>query len=290
MSIETSTGASGSSHPDIPDKSWSNPFAKGTFLGDLFEEVVSEERDLVIIVDDYYGRRGTGKTIASLVCADGMDQTQDGLTWGKTSLQPEEIRNAYASQEQRSGLVMDEGEYGASNRNPMSKTNQALREIISMGRVEQKYLVVNTPIKSFIDKDIRKMADVWITMVRRGLGLVHEFRWEPYSETLLTPRQQWIEFEDIPKNTPLRNVYNRLTREKKERIRGEGGDGFIERSEHNSILEKELGKKEREVRNDILQRICGSDKFKGSKITHQDVADKLGLSQGYVSKIVNEEV
>jgi hypothetical protein len=270
------------------EKTWDIPFEEGTPLDDLFEEILREQRDIIMIVDDYYARRGTGKTVASMQLADGMDQTDQGLTWAKTSIEPEQIRNAYASQPRRAGLVLDEGEVGASNRAAMSKTNQALREIMSMGRVEQKYLVVNAPAKGFLDKDILKLADVWITMVRKGLGLVHFLEWEPYSERLLTPSKQWLEFEDIPSGTDLRAVYNRLTREKQKRIDGDDGQEFVPKDEHKEALEKARDQARRDQRNEIVQGLFSHPEIQETKVSQRMVGEAIGVSQGTISNILND--
>lgn len=276
-----SQATSGSS-PDIPDQSWTNPFGPDTWLHDQYEEVVREKRDIIIILDDYFGRRGTGKTIASMQMGHGMDQTEEGLTYDKVSMQPEEIREAYAEQPKRSALVLDEGEVGASNRAAMSKTNQALREIMSMGRVEQKYVIVNSPVREFIDKDLQKLADVWITMLRKGLGLVHHLRREPYSKTLLTPQKQFIEFEDIPRDHRLRNVYNKLTRDKRARIRGDDGGGFIPREKHQEIVEKRVKEAEKEMRDDLLYKFYSHPE---TELSQEKVASMAGMSQKHISNL-----
>ena len=273
--------------PNIPDKSWTNPFETGTPLHDLFEEIVQQDRDLVIILDDYRARRGTGKTIASLQLADGMDQTEEGLTEAKCSLSPEEIRNSYAEQPPRSGLVLDEGEVGASNRQAMTKTNQALREIMSMGRVEQKYVVVNAPAKSFLDKDILRLADVWITMTRRGQGLVHFLEHEPYSENLLTRRVQWIEFDDIPRGTELRSVYNSLTHDKRERISGDEGGGFVTVEEHEEELSKAKREAKKEERDRIVKAVLEHPGIEEKGLSQRRLGDAIGVSQQTISNIVN---
>lgn len=269
----------------IPDRSWTNPFAPGTWLYDHFEEIVSEDRGLIIILDDLYGRRGTGKTIASLQLANGMDQTPEGVTWSKATMRPEEIRNAYSAEPKRSGLVLDEGEVGASNRDPMSKTNKALREIMSMGRIKQKYVIINTPLKQFIDKDLRKLADVWISMVRRGLGLVHHFKWESYSETLQTPKKQWIEFEDIPPNTQLRSVYNKLTEKKDAKIDGGDDDTFVPADEHRDEIQKAKKQARKERRNELLRDIWRHPELR-EEVTQSDLAEAIGVSQARVSDLV----
>jgi hypothetical protein len=270
--------------PDIPDKDWSVPFSDGTWLYELFTDVLEERRDVVILIDDYYGRRGTGKTVASLTLANQLDQNDEGLTRDKCSLEPEEIRESYTEEATRSGLVLDEGEVGASNRNPMSKTNQALREIMSMGRVEQKFVIINTPIRSFIDKDLQKLADVWISMVRKGLGLVHHLRWEPYSQQLLTPAKQWLEFDDIETGTPLRRVYNELTKDKRARMRGEKGDGFIPREEHQERLEKVKEQVHSETRNEVIRKMMMHDEINDA-VSQRMVAEAVDISQSHVSNI-----
>ena len=272
------------SGPDIPEKDWSVPFGEGTWLHDYFTEVLEDSRDLIVIIDDYYGRRGTGKTVSSLQLGNGMDQSNEGLTRSKCSLQPEEIREAYTSEAQRSGLVLDEAEVGASNRQAMSKTNQALREIMSMGRVEEKYVVVNTPVRGFVDSDLQKLADVWISMVRKGLGLVHQLKWEPYSEQLLTPAKQWLEFDDIERGTQLRGVYNELTSDKRARMRGEGGGGFIPREEHREELKKAKEDVRTETRNEVIQKIMHHREI-NSAVSQRMVAEAVGVSQSHVSNI-----
>lgn len=283
---------SGAEAPPGPDfeveDTLENPFTEGTPLYEQFEEILREKRDIIIIVDDYYGRRGTGKTVASMKIADGMDQTAEGLTWDKVSLEPEQVRNAYASQKRKSGLVLDEGEVGASNRQAMTKTNQALREIMSMGRVEQKYLVVNTPVKGFIDGDILKLADVWISMVRKGLGLVHFLEWEPYSERLLTPTKQWLEFDDIERGTDLRRVYDKLTKEKQKRIDGEDGQEFVPLQEHKEKISDAKDQARQDTRDDLVRGLFRHPEIQETDVSQRMVGEAIGVSQTTISNILND--
>jgi hypothetical protein len=275
--------------PDIPEKSWTNPFQKGTFLHELYGTVVRQNRDLIVIVDDMNARRGTGKTVASMQLANAMDQTPEGLTWEKVSLEPEEIRNAYAEQPKRSGLVFDEAEVGASNRQAMSKANQALREIMSMGRVEQKYVVINAPLKDFIDQDLQKLADVWISLTRKGAGIVHHFQWERYSKTLMTPKKQSIEFEDIPGDHDLRNVYHKLTKAKRDKIGGEDGDGFVPMDEHEEKLKQERKQARQEARDEFVQGIFAHPEIQETAVSQRMVGEAIGVSQTTISNILQED-
>lgn len=268
-------------HPDIPEKSWTNPFSPGTWLHDHFEEIVREKRDIIILIDDSDANRGTGKTIASLQLANAMNQ-HGHITHDHATLQPEEIIEAYTSLPKRSGLVLDEAQVEASNRSAMTNINKALRKIMSMGRVEEKYVVVNTPAREFIDGDIQKLSDVWISMERKGLGLVHKFEREQYTGKLLTPKKQRIEFKDIPKSHPVRDVYNSLTREKRAKMRGQDGTGYIERSKHTEIVQRKTEKARKETRDDIIYNIYTHPKI---DVSQSDLGEAVGVSQKTVSNI-----
>lgn len=266
-------------------QNWTNPFPPGQPLHRLFDQIVRDKRDIIVIIDDAKGRRGTGKTVASIQLANAMDQTPEGLTWEKCSLQPEEIRNAYANQPKRSGLILDEAEFGASNRSAMTNTNKALREIMSMGRVEEKYLVVNAPIKEFIDTDIQKLADVWISMKRKGYGVVHFLEWNPYAKRLFHPKKQYIEFDDIPRGTNLRDVYNKLTKEKRRRIGGEEGTAYITESDHQDDLEKARKQARQDHRDECIRRIAEHPE---TDLPDRVVGDLFGISQQHAWRIRTE--
>jgi len=287
--------------PDIPEKGWENPFPEGHPLHGLYERRISNGQDLVILIDDYHARRGTGKTVASLQLAQGMNQNGK-LTWENVSMSPEEIRNAYTTLPPRSSIVLDEGEVGAGNRDTQTKSNKALNEIMSMGRVEQKYVVVNTPSIGFIDKHIRELADVWIAMVAKGLGLVHYFKRQPYGNQgtgqLLTEKQGMIQFQDIEKDTQLRDVYNQLTQEKRKHISGEKSEGFIPQSEHREELQKAREEARQETRNEIITDVYrGLTDFddedytrmkRANGVSQSMLGEAVGLTQQQIGNIVRD--
>lgn len=254
----------------------------------LFGKVVRQDRDIVGIVSDARGRRGTGKTVTAMKLADAMDQTEEGLTYGKCTLRPEELRNAYSNQPKRSGLVLDEGEVGIDNRSAMTKTNKAIREIISMGRIQQKYLWINVPIKSFIDKDILKLCDVWIKIEHRGRGLVHHLKWEPYSETLHTEKKQWLTFDDIPKGTDLRQAYNKLTRDKQGHIDGDEGDTYIPKEKHEKEIQKVRDQAKKDQRNEDIRGFYKHEEIRDKNVPQRVVGEAVGVSQGTVAKVLED--
>lgn len=285
-----------STSADIPDQQWTNPFPEQHAMHDLYGKRVRQEQDLSIIISDYHSRRGTGKTIASLQLGEGMDQS-GGLTTGKATVEAEQLRNAYFKQPIRSSLVLDEGELGVSNRDAMTTVNKELRKILSIGRVEQKYLIINTPNIDFLDKDIIKLCDVWILMLRKGLGLVHFLEQNPYAhgDGTLRPKKGLIQFSDVQKGTRLREVYNHLTKQKKGHIRGEEGESFIRMSEHREKLQQAREEARIEMRNELLQDVWDGlgtmDDDAVSKverwdgITQTQLAEAVGLSQQQISNL-----
>jgi len=273
------------SGPDIPEKSWTNPFPEGTPLHKLFGKRVRQNRDIVFIVDDFNAGRGTGKSIASLNLANGMDQ-HGTITRANATMEPEALRNMYSELPKRTGLVLDEGEVGASNRDAMSNVNKALREIMSMGRVEEKYVVINTPLRQFIDKDLQKLADVWISMTKKGEGIVHFYEWEGYSETLMTPKKGRIQFNDIPADHELRDVYNYLTKEKRKKIGGVDGGGFVPKDEHEDELQAARSDARLEMRDEVIQSLFDHPEL-SERVTQSLVAEAVGLSQASISNIIN---
>jgi len=281
-----------------PAEDWENPFPEEHVLHDLYGRRVRQEQDLAVIVSDYHSRRGTGKTVASLQLAEGMDQS-GGLTTGKATVQPEELRNAYFKQPKRSGLVLDEGELGASKYEAASNTNKELRKILSIGRVEQKYLVINTPDFDFIDKEIIRMCDVWILMLRKGVGLVHFLERNPYAhgDGVLRPKKGIIQFKDIERGTRLREVFNHLHQQKKGHIRGEEGEPFIAQAEHEEQLQDARETARTETRNELIQalwdRLGSMDDDDVQKvkrwdgITQTQLAEAVGLSQQQISNLLD---
>jgi len=294
MSTDKNSGG-----PDVPDKSWTNHFPEPHPLHDLYDRRVRNQQDLVILIDDFHSRRGTGKTIASLQLGEAMDQN-GGLTTDNVTLEPGELRNMYATLPRQSTVILDEGELGASNREAMSVLNRALREIMSIGRVEQKYVIINTPDKAFIDKHIRQLADVWITMLAKGIGLIHYFKRQPYAKggdgALLNEKKGLIEFNDVQKDTRLRDVYNYLTRQKQKHIDGEGGKSMVPKSKVQERLEQARQEVRDETRHEIIrdvyERLGDLDEDdwprmkRGGGVSQAMLGEAVGLSQQQIGNIV----
>ncbi len=143
-------------------------------LGNLYRKRVAQNRDLTVLVASWDLERGQGKTTLAMRLAAATNRTDAGITEDKASLSAKELTDAYTREPPGSSLVFDEAMGDVSNRRSMSTVNEAMRQIVGMGRVEEKYLILTAPGVHQIDKDLRAMCDVWI--LTRSLGEAQMFR------------------------------------------------------------------------------------------------------------------
>lgn len=251
-------------------------------IAELYEKRVDQDRDLVILVSDSSNERGTGKTVLSLKLADAMDRN-GGLTEQQVSIDPRPLTNAYTDLPKGSGLILDEAEAGMNKYKSGSAVNRALRQLVSMGRVEEKYLVLNAPASHAIDKDLRSLVDLWVLVQRRGFAHVYTMGYNPFGGHELTTKCGNIRWTDIPQSDPLRRIYDALAEEKQRRLRGEDhGEGFIKRGEASEMIQEAKEQARVETRNDIISRMAHQD------LTHSQIAECVDLSRSRVSQLLGE--
>lgn len=256
---------------------------EGCPLTKLYNKRAAEGRDLTIFVADWNLERGTGKTTLAMRLAAAMDRNH-GLTLDKATLSAKQLIDAYTAEPLKSGLLIDEGQADASNRRSMSGINEAMRKIVGMGRVEQKYLVLTAPGVHQVDKDIRNMCDIWIFATELGKGRMFRVGYNPFSDHELT--QDWGTItwrKDLPGR--LGDVYEELTAEKRRRMRGESdeGDGYVDSDEAAKQAEQAAEQAKKQKRREILSRIYESD----PNMTQQKLADAVGLSRSHVANILS---
>lgn len=256
---------------------------EGKPLTKLYQNRVRNSQDLFIIVDDHHNRRGTGKTVLSLGLAAAMDRTEEGITKEKVALDPQELLRAYTEQPPGSALVLDEAEASTSKFRAGSKTNKAIRELISMGRIEEKYVIMNLPSTGEMDRDLKTLASVWLMVESRGQAIVHFLGYNPYKEHPLTPKKQILNWTDIT-DPELREVYNYLTEEKEKHLRGESSEStFVDRDEHQEKMEKIKKETEGQVRNQVLREV-----YENVDVTQRELAESVGLSRSRLADIVSD--
>lgn len=247
-------------------------------LGALHQRRVKNNQDLTVLVEDYHSRRGTGKTVASIKLADHFDTTDEGLTYDKCSLSPEEITTNYTEQPRGSALVLDEAESGLDKYRAGSSVNKAMRDVISMGRIMEKYLVVNAPAAQQLSTDIRRLFDVVIMVLRKGLLLVHFVKGQPYEGGIYLDDVQEIQVSDI-RDPELREVYNQLADEKQKRLEN-NEDEYIQRSEVNEMLDNAQEEAGQNTRNDIIRQLLNE-----TDLGPSDIAPGLDISPQRVGQI-----
>jgi len=253
------------------------PFTK------LYRKRVAENQDLAIIISDHQNRRGTGKTIFSLKLASLMDRTEGGITQEKVAVGPDQLLESYMELPKGSALVLDEAEAGLSKYEAASGVNKAMRELVSMGRIQEKYLVLNLPASSELDRDLKALCDFWFMVQNKGRALGHFLRWNPYSEEPRTPKTEPWTWTDIPESSDLRSVYDYLTSEKLAHLRGEREESSqrITATEAKSMVEEAKEEAKTETRNELLSTI-----YSETELTQSELANSVGLSRSRLADIV----
>jgi len=254
------------------------PFSK------LYRKRVANSQDLAIIISDHQNRRGTGKTVFSLKLASLMDRTEEGITTEKVAVGPDQLLEAYMKEPKGSALVLDEAEAGLSKYEAASAVNRAMRELVSMGRIREKYLVLNLPASSELDRDLKALCDFWFMVQNKGRALGHFLRWNPYSEEPRTPKTETWEWSDIPEDAELREVYDYLTSEKLAHLRGEREESSqrITATEAKSMVEEAKEEVRTETRNELLRNF-----YDDLDLTQRELADAVGLSRSRVADILS---
>jgi hypothetical protein len=251
----------------------------------LYRKRVANEQDLAVLVSDHQNRRGTGKTILSLKLAALMDRTDEGMTTEKVAIHPDELTEAYVELPKGAALVLDEAEAGLSKYEAASAVNRAMRELVSMGRVREKILVLNLPASSELDRDLKALCDFWFMVQNKGRALGHHLNWNPYKEEPRTPKTEPWEWSDIPEDSNLRDVYDYLTEEKLAHLRGEkdGSSQRIPAGEVTQMVEKAKEESQTSTRNNLLR-----DFYADLDVTQEDLASAVGLSRSRVADILSE--
>jgi ABC-type dipeptide/oligopeptide/nickel transport system ATPase subunit len=260
-------------------------FPDGCPLGKLYRKRVAQGRDLTVLIADWNLERGSGKTTLALRLAQAADRTDDGVTPDKASLNAEELTDAYTSKPKGSSLVFDEAEAGISNRRAMSGVNEAMRKIVGMGRVEQKYLFLTAPGVHQVDADIRAMCDAWVLVREVGRAQMYRVRFNPFDGHALTDDWGILRWTpDLP--GPLEETYDQLTADKRAALRGDGDDGagYVAADEAAKSAEEAAERAKRQKRDELIRTIYDNADDK----TQKELADEVGLSRSRVADILSD--
>jgi hypothetical protein len=158
-----------------------------------------------------------------------------------------------------------------------------MRELVSMGRIREKYLVLNLPASSELDRDLKALCDFWFMIQSKGRALGHHLRWNPYSEEPRTPKTEPWEWSDIETDDPVREIYDYLTEEKMKHLRGEkdGSSQRIPAQKVGSMVENAKEQASTQTRNELLQEF-----YHDLDVTQEELANAVGLSRSRVADIL----
>jgi hypothetical protein len=277
MSRATDAAEAGPDAPELPED---------CPLGKLHRKRVAQGRDLTVLVADWNLERGSGKTTLALRLAAACDRTKRGVTPDKATLSARELTDAYTTHPTGSALVFDEAEAGVSNRRAMSSVNEALRRIVGMGRVEQKYLFLTAPGVHQVDKDVRAMCDLWIFVTEVGKAQMFRVRYNPFGNHPVTDDWGTLRWNsDLP--GPLSDTYSRLTEQKRRRLEGDADDseGYVPADEAADAAEEAAADARRQKRDELLQNLYRNTEG----MTQADLADAVGLSRSRIADIVSDD-
>jgi antitoxin component HigA of HigAB toxin-antitoxin module len=251
----------------------------------LYRKRVANNQDLTVIVSDHQNRRGTGKTVLSLKLASRLDRTDEGMTTEKVAINPAELTEAYVELPKGSALVLDEAEAGLNKYEAASAVNRAIRELVSMGRIREKYLILNLPASSELDRDLKALCDFWFMVQSKGRAVGHHLNWNPYSEEPRTPKTEAWEWDDVDERTQLREVYDYLTQEKLAHLRGERDESSqrLPADEVSHLVDEAQQEAATQTRNELLRSF-----YDELELTQNDLAGAVGLSRSRVADILSE--
>jgi len=245
-----------------------------SWLKSLYEKRVKQNRDLTVLITDDSNERGTGKTTLALKLARLFDRTEEGVTTDKVTLQAQNLKQSYSDLPKGSALILDEAEAELSKYRASSNINKAIRDLISQGRVLEKYTLFTAPASGAVDNDLKSLFDVWILVQRRGRAVVHYCDYNPYRGHPLFKQKEPIEWSDI-KDNDLRDVYDALSDEKEDRLYGR------DREDEEDEIPDEVQK---EARNNLIERLYENN----DSMSQKQVADAVGLSRSRVADILSE--
>lgn len=264
-----------------------NELPSGYDFTELYEKRVRNSADLSVILSDRSNRRGTGKTVFSLLLADAMDRTEEGLTKEKVAISVDEVLDAYMNCPKGSGIVLDEAEQSLSKYRAGSSANMAMRELISMGRVREKYIVFSLPSSSSLDRDLKALCSWWFLVQEKGSAWSHALNYNPYAEEPRTPRKddRWF-WDDIPEDHRLRDVYDYLHEEKLKHLNGETDESSqrLTSAEVQDRIDKIKSETQTDTRNQLLTQI-----YSNSGLTQQQLANAVNLSRSRIADIINQD-
>lgn len=240
-------------------------------IQDVYDRRRSDGRMMNVIVTARDSQTGTGKTTLAVALAHEWDE--HGWTAERATLDPSEYQDMYGKVEPGSVLILDEAEQAADNRRSMSNQNLTLSHLWATMRFKQVSSIITLPTVTMLDKRLKELADHRIHVVKRGIAKVYKVKVQDTGQHQIFERNTgWVKWGARDGDAE----YQRLSEKKAERMKdysvGDDGDGDDVPSP------KEI---EMQTRNDLIRSM-------NEQLTHQEIAEIVGLSRPAITQIVND--
>jgi anion-transporting ArsA/GET3 family ATPase len=254
----------------------------------LFHEYINrlvEGRHLIVYITAA-AETGVGKTTLALLLALFWDQ--HGWDTDKATLSAKEYSMKYDEVGPGSAMILDEAEQDVSNMRSMTKSNKAVTDDLAGKRYKQVFTIMTLPNKGSLDKRIRdQLADYWIqcqaTDDGKALGeaKVYRLHTDEHYEQDYNKFYETISFPDISDH-PLKNELDDIKQSDQE---GVAEQRYMERSEHEEVLENEIAELTTEIRNEVIKTL--GDDYQWTQFAERlsDVAHFDELAPQTVSRI-----
>jgi len=176
-------------------------------------------RDLKIIITAQNSETGVGKTTLAGWLALSWTQQFTGQEWfcdpetptdGMATLNPKEyfeiIKKVGTEWQAGTTVIVDDAEELDARRS-MQTLNVEFSQRWMLMRLKQAITIITLPSPSAIDSRLEELADIWINVLGRGQGQVHDLRVEDYgSRNVLTEREHVIGWPDISEHPELQKL------------------------------------------------------------------------------------
>jgi hypothetical protein len=240
-------------------------------LHEMYEKRRSQGRALQGIIVARDNDTGTGKTtLAVQLCK------KWGEDWGAENAtnRAREYRDFLNNKPEGSVLLADEIGQMFDSRRSMSSENVAVSQDWQMIRTKQYITLSTLPGPSFLDKRLKKLADVIMLCTRRGHARVYRLKVDDGSGDLWREHLCNVEWGALDDDED----YQQIEEMKRSRLteRFDGGDqDDVEQLDEDSVR--------REGRNETIRQLVDGG------MTQTEVADALNMDQSMVSRIVRAD-
>lgn len=187
-----------------------------TPLHQLAVKRMSQGRDLKIIITADDSQTGVGKTTLAGWLALNWTYMFSGKRWTAeelATLKPDEYFTMINDVPEGTVILVDDAEELDARRS-MQNMNVQFSWWWMLMRLRQIFTILTLPSPAAIDSRLEELADVWINVQRRGLGLCHDIGVQAYgNRNVTTEKVHNIEFPNISDHEELA-VLQEMKREK----------------------------------------------------------------------------